>query len=212
MKKINTFWNWFQDNHHTLKNIINETPENQKYITFWITKNLNYYCREIDFMIVFPKDITSKFGFIITANGDKDYFNQVITLIDNAPLLKSWQFTAFIQDTNTIVQKMNTFDEQYIFKDITLKIKELTFREIVYNENCDKTNSMIFLKNYSLLYNNKTLMQAIYLASQELNHPKKIPTQMNFIQLPQKNMKKDELIQLYELQWYLDYLSQQKNY
>jgi hypothetical protein len=71
MKKINTFWNWFQDNHHTIKTIVNETPETQKYIIFWLGKNLSYYCREIDFIIVFPKKENSKTEFIITANGKK---------------------------------------------------------------------------------------------------------------------------------------------
>ena len=82
MRAINTFWNWFQDNHHTIKNIINETPKNQKHIAFWINKNLSYYCKEIDFMIVFPKNGKTKSELIITANGSPEYFNQVINLVE----------------------------------------------------------------------------------------------------------------------------------
>ena len=120
MKKINTFWNWFQDNHHTLKNIVNETPKNQKYIAFWINKNLSYYCKEIDFMIVFPKKENSKAEFIIIANGNPNYFNQVITLVDNAPVLKSWKFTAFIQPTTEIDKIIEGLDEPYIFQEVVL--------------------------------------------------------------------------------------------
>jgi hypothetical protein len=85
MRAINTFWNWFQDNNQTIQNLINETPKNQKHISFWINKNLSYYCKEIDFMIVFPKIGNTKSELIITANNNPEYFNQVIDLVDNAP-------------------------------------------------------------------------------------------------------------------------------
>ena len=84
MKKINTFWNWFQDNNQTIKNLINETPVNQKHISFWINKNLNYYCKEIDFILVFPKN-NNKSELILTANGNPNLFEQVVNLVDNSP-------------------------------------------------------------------------------------------------------------------------------
>jgi hypothetical protein len=206
MKKINTFWNWFQDNHHTIKNIVNETPKNQKHITFWINKNLNYYCRELDFIIVFPKNLTSKFEFIITANGNKNYFHELITLVDNAPLLKSWKFTAFIQPTTEIDKMMKGLDEPYIFQDITLKISELKFKPILYNENIEKMDIMIFLKNYNLLCDTKTLKQAIYVILQELLGEERLYQKISLVQLAQTTNKEEDLIQLYELQWYLDAL------
>ena len=96
MRKINTFWNWFQDNNQTIKNINNETTENQEHILFWTNKHLGYYCKEIDFIIIFPNASKDKTEFIITANGNPEYFNQVIALIDNAPKLKAWKFTAVL--------------------------------------------------------------------------------------------------------------------
>ncbi|SEB06677.1 hypothetical protein SAMN05443667_11931 [Flavobacterium gillisiae] len=206
MKKINTFWNWFQDNHHTIKTIVNQTPENQKHITFWINKNLNYYCRELDFIIVFPKNLTPKFEFIITANGNKNYFHELITLVDNAPLLKSWKFTAFIQPTTEIDKMMKGLDEPYIFHDITLKISELKFKPILYDENIEKMDIMIFLKNYNLLCDTKTLKQAIYIILQELLGEERLYQKISLVQLAQTTNKEKDLIQLYELQWYLDAL------
>jgi len=38
-----------------IKNFINETPKSQKHMSYWINKHLGYYCKEIDFMIVFSK-------------------------------------------------------------------------------------------------------------------------------------------------------------
>ncbi|OAB30620.1 hypothetical protein SAMN05444395_11126 [Flavobacterium fryxellicola] len=204
MKKINTFWNWFQDNNQTIKNLINETPKNQKHIAFWINKNLNYYCREIDFIIVFPKKENSKAEFIITANGNKNYFHELITLVDNAPLLNSWKFTAFIQPTTEIDKMMKGLDDPYIFQDITLKISELKFKPILYDENIKKMDIMIFLKNYNLLCDTKTLKQAIYVILQELLGEERLHQKISLVQLAQMTNKEEDLIQLYELQRYLD--------
>jgi hypothetical protein len=99
MRKINTFWNWFQDNNQTIKNLFNETPNNQKQICYWLNKQLGYYCKELDFMIVLPKKENQKAELIITAKGNPEYFSQVIKLIDKAPVLRYWKFTAFIQPT-----------------------------------------------------------------------------------------------------------------
>lgn len=94
---MKNFWNWFLDNQHTFKNLINESPQNQSYIIYWIKQNLNYYCREIDFVIVFPKTATDRLEFIITANGNPENFKQVFNLVDNAPLLTDWKFIALLE-------------------------------------------------------------------------------------------------------------------
>ena len=86
MRKINTFWNWFQDNNQTIKNLSNETSKNQKHICFWLNRHLGYYCKELDFIIVFPKKEKEKAELIITANGNPEYFNQVVELINQAPI------------------------------------------------------------------------------------------------------------------------------
>jgi len=97
MKQITIFWNWFLDNQHTFKKLINESPQNQSHIIYWIKQNLNYYCRELDFVIVFPKTPTGQLEFIVTANGNTEKFKQVIDLVYNAPILKDWKFTALLE-------------------------------------------------------------------------------------------------------------------
>ena len=134
MRKTNTFWNWFQDNNKTIQNIANETPKNQKHISFWIDKHLKFYCKELDFILVFSKIKTTKSEMIITANGNPDYFHQVIHLVDNAPQLKNWKFTAFIQPTSEIYKISIGLDDPYIFQDITLKASELKFTPLDYEE------------------------------------------------------------------------------
>jgi hypothetical protein len=207
MKSINTFWNWFQDNNQAIKNLINETPKNQKNISFWINKNLNYYCKEIDFIIIFPKKNTDKTELIITANGNQKHFHQVIDLVDNAPQLKNWKFTAFIQPTERIDAIIDGLDEPYIFQEIALKASELKFLTLSYHEKTDKFDIIVFLKNFHIYCDTKTLEQAIFIILQDLLGENSLFKNINFVQLAQMPDNNEELIHLYDFQMFLDILN-----
>jgi hypothetical protein len=213
MRKINTFWNWFQDNNQTIKNLINETPENQKNISFWINKNLSYYCKEIDFMIVFPinnnnnNNNNNKSELILTANGNPEYFNQVLNLVDNAPQLKNWKFTAFIQPIERIDEIIKGLDDPYIFHEIILKASELTFLPVEYHELSHKLDIIVFLKSYNLYCDTKTLQQAIFIIIQDIVGEKSLYQNINFVQLAQVPENMEGLIKFHELHQYLDNLN-----
>jgi hypothetical protein len=204
MRKINTFWNWFQDNNQTIKNLIHETPIKQKQTCYLLNKRLSYYCKALDFMIVFPKKANQKTELIITANGNPEYFNQVSELINNAPQLKHWKFTAFIQPTANIDEIINGLDEPYIFQEITIKTSEIKFLPLNYDNKIKKLNIITYLKNYKIHCNTKILQQAIYIILQDLLGEKSVYQNINFVQLAHLPSKTDELIELYELQYYID--------
>jgi hypothetical protein len=185
MRAINTFWNWFQDNNQTIQNLINETPKNQKHILFWINKHLGYYCKEIDFLIVFPKNGNTKSKLIITANGNITYFRQVADLIDNAPQLRNWKFTAFIQSIQKINQIINELEQPYIIQE----------------------DIIIFVKNYHLYCDTKTLEQAIFIIMQDQRVGSSLYININFVQLKQLPKNYDlvrDFIHLYEFEIHLD--------
>jgi hypothetical protein len=205
MKKINTFWNWFQDNNQRIKNSCNESPENQKEILFWLGKNLSYYCREIDFIIVFPKKENSKAEFIVTANGNSDYFQQVTHLIDNAPRLRTWKFTPFLQPTEQINQIIEELKKPYIIRENTLKAKNLNFIALDHDHETHKFEIQIYLKNYNLLCNTKTLSQVIYIILQNQMTQDSLSQNSTFVQLAQLPDLEQSEIELYELQYYLDF-------
>ena len=198
MKSINIFWNWFLDNNNTIQNIIKETPENQMHILFWLNKNLTYYCEEITFMIIFPKIPQGKTELIITANNNPDYFRQVIDLIDNAPRLRAWKFTAFIQTTDKINKIIEKLDEPYIVPEITLKASELKSIPIDYKEKTKKHHIIIHLKEYNIYCNTKTWKQALFIIMKGF-----IYDNISFVQLAQI-LNQEELIHLYEFQLYID--------
>jgi hypothetical protein len=204
MKKINTFWNWFQDNNQTIKKLINETPENQKHILFWLGKNLSYYCREIDFIIVFPKKENSTTEFIVTANGNSNYFQQVTLLIDNAPRLRTWKFTAFLIPTEQINKVIEELEKPYIIRENTLKARKLKFLALEHDVEIQKFDIMIYLKYYNLHCSTKTITQAIFIIIHDLLGEKTATKNRSFVQLPQLPDLEQNGIKLQDLQYYLD--------
>jgi hypothetical protein len=219
MRKINTFWNWFQDNNKTIQNGIYETPKNQIHIIYWLSKNLSYYCEELDFIILFPKNNADKTELIITANGNIEYFGQVINLVDNAPLLRKWKFTAFLQSTEKINKIINGLDQPYIIQELTLQSNKSKFLTIDYNPKTNKIGTIIFLKSYNLYCDTKTLKQAIFIILQNIAGESILSQNISLIQLPySSNIKasnkfsdNEELIHLYELENYLDRCNQNSN-
>jgi hypothetical protein len=204
MKNITLFWNWFQDNNQTIKNLGNETPKIQKHICFWLNRHLGYYCKGLDFIIAFPKKENQKAELIITANGNPENFNQVITLIDNAPQLKHWKFTAFIQPKENIEKIMEGLDNPYIFPEITIKTSDIKFLPLNYDEEKNKFDITVYLKNYNIHCNTKTWNQVIYIILQDLLGEKLLYKNINFVQLAQMPESTEELIELYDLQFFID--------
>lgn len=204
MRKINTFWNWFQDNNQTIKNLINETPKMQKHLYFWLNRHLGYYCKELDFIIIFPKKEKEKAELIITASGNPEYFTQVTELINKAPGLRHWKFTAFIQPTENIDKIIEGLDEPYIFQEITLKTSDIKFLPLAYDEKTKKLDIMVYLNNYNIHCDTKTWNQAIYIIMQDLLGEKALYQNINFVQLAQMPNNNNESIELYDLQLYID--------
>lgn len=205
MKKINAFWSWFHDNRHTIKNWIQQTPKNQENICYWIHKNLSYYCSEIDFMIVFPKNEEKQAEFIITSNGNPDYIREVIDLIDNAPVLKNWKFTAFIKPQKAMEKETIHLNQACIIQDISLKADDLKFTSLKQDTTAPKQDIVIYMKNNHILCNNESLNQAIFILLQDLLG-KNIPYQkINLVPLANlPDTEEENLIHFCDLQLYID--------
>ncbi|WP_264558361.1 hypothetical protein [Flavobacterium sp. N2270] len=204
MRKINIFWNWFQDNNQTIKNLINETQHNQNQICYWLNKQLGYYCKELDFIIVLPKKVNQKSELIITANGNPEYFDQVIQLINNAPVLRNWRFIVFIQLTEKIDKIIERLDDHYVIQELTIKTNQVKFLPLDYDVNSKELDIIIYLKNYYIRCNTKTFKQIIYIILKDLLGEKSICEKINFVQLAKMPNQIEELIELYEFQYYLD--------
>lgn len=204
MKNITLFWNWITYNEKTLRNLNNEKPEIQKLFLFWLDKHLHYYSKGLDSILIFPKNKKQPVQLIISANGNPDFFSQVITLIDNAPKLQHWTFIAFIQPSEDIEKMEAGLDKPYIFKDINLKASELKFMPFQY-EGIKKIDMIVYLKNFTVHCNNKNLLQVVFIIMQDIIGEKSLYQNISFVELAQMpEQENDELIYLFDLRYYLD--------
>lgn len=204
MKNIKLFWNWIQFNEATLRNLPNEKVKIQKLFLYWLDKNLHYYSEGLDCILIFPKRNNEPTQLVISANGNPDFFEKVTILVDNAPKLNQWKFTAFIQPSEDVEEMEAGLDKPYVFKDINLKASELKFIPLHY-EDCKKIDMVVYLKNYTVNCNNKNLLQVIYIIIQDIIGEKALFDNINFVELEQMpNEENIELIYLYDLLYYLD--------
>jgi hypothetical protein len=211
MKTITLFWEWIQYNEQTLRNLRNEKPKVQKMFLFWLDKHLHYYCEGLECIIMFPANESEPIQLVISACGNPEFFEQVITLVDASPKLKNWQFTAFIQPTQSIDEMEAGLDKPYVFKDITLKASELKFMPFQY-ENEKQIDMIVYLKNFTVLCHNKNLLHVVYIIMQDILGEKSLYENVNFVELVQlPEVVSDELICLYDLQLYLDKINNDNN-
>lgn len=204
MRRITLFWEWIQYNEQTLRNLRNEKPKVQKMFLFWLDRHLHNYCENLESILMFPVNENEPVQLVISANGDPEYFNKVTTLVEAAPTLKNWKFVAFIQPSENIDEMEAGLDKPYVFKDIILKASELKFMPFQY-ENEKKIDMIVYLKNFTVLCHNKNLLHVVYIIMQDIIGEKLLHQNINFVELAQlPEQEDDELIHLYDLQFYLD--------
>lgn len=211
MNKATThFWTWFLEHKSKLKNLIDLDNKEQKHYMFWLNWHLQFYFPGLEYIIVFPKAKKKKTQLIISARGKQELFNMVIELEKTAPRLWDWKFTALIQPRQDIEDMEAGIDEPYIFQDLTLKASELKFIPFEY-DGVKKIDMIVYLKNFTIYSHNKNLPTLIHIMLQDLLGEKSMAENINFVQLAQlPEQEDDELIYLYDLQYYLDDINANK--
>lgn len=204
--KTEHFWTWFFEHRNKLKNLLSLDRKEQKHFFFWLNWHLQFYFPGLECILVFPKRNKKKKStqLIITAKGETGLFLQAIELEKTAPRLRDWKFTALIQPRKDIDDMEAGVDEPYVFQDITLKTSELRFVPFLY-DGVKKIDMLVYMKNYTVYSHNKNLMTLINMMLQDLLGEKSLAENINFVQLAQMpEDEDDELIYLYDLQYYLD--------
>lgn len=210
MRTIKLFWEWFYCNEITLRNLRNQNLKIKKVSIYWFDRHLHNYCEGLDCIIMFPEKTEEKLKFIITANGNPEYFDEVITLVGHAPQLKHWKIIPFIQPSTDIDEMEAGLDKPYIFKDIILKASELKFSPLEY-ENENKIDMIVYLKDFTVHCNNKNLLQGVFMIMQDLLGEKSLFQNINFVELAQMPQdEKNKLIYLHDLQFYSDEINKNR--
>ncbi|RKS01703.1 hypothetical protein [Flavobacterium sp. 102] len=207
MKSITLFWDWIRYNEQTLKNLRNEKPAVQKMFIYWLDKHLHNYCEQLESILMFPANENEPTQLVISASGNPEYFEQVTTMIENAPKLRNWKFVAFIQPSQDIDEMEAGLDKPYVFKDIIVKASELKFMPFEY-EGIKKIDMIVYLKNFTVHCTNKNLLHVVFIIMQDIIGEKSLFENVNFVELAQMpEDEANELIYLYDLKLYIDELN-----
>jgi hypothetical protein len=204
MKNSTSFWSYFTTNQKTIANILNEPDSTYKRINTQLERKLKNYCHHLDYLLFFPKKPREKPQIIITANGNPLYFSYVEKLVKAAPKLKNWNIKAFLQPSTEIEKMKQGLDEPYIFCDLVLKSSELKFAQLNPNDQKKKLDIVVFMKDYTIYCDNQILLEAVFMIMYDLLGEKSMVEDLNFVQLGQMPEDASTLIELYELQEYID--------
>ena len=202
MNTITNFWNHFQQNNFVFL-LLNEIPKDELKIHFEkLIEILHLYNKDLDLII---KNKTNGAELIITANGNPFLFKEVELLVQHAPVVERWKITAFLQPETNLTKYENGTDKPLDYYSITLRISEMYFIPL---ENPDKPTELgirVFLKNYIVYENNPRLREAVYVHIEHLIGEKAFANDIAFIEIDQLIGDFQDVIDLYNLKFYIDY-------
>ena len=205
LRQIKSFWNWFEANEMQILEAFTQNIEHDE--TFkMLNKKLNYVSKRIGFILIGSKSKTAKIKLIITAHGYKKLFPKVNGLIKNAPKLNNWEFEAFIQPKTDLEVFKQGMDKPYIFHDFELKTSELYFKPLEFNTFKKNMKIVVYLKNYKYHFDNDSIDEAVYIIIQDLIGEENFKKTIDLVQLAQLPDNPKNLVHLYELQEYIDFL------
>lgn len=203
------FWDWFLQNKAKLKMLHQLNLKEQKHYKHWLDWHLQFYCPGLEYILVFPKHKNKKAELLILAKGSADLFKIAIDLEKAAPKLRDWKFKALIQPHQDYDEMEAGTDAPYILQDITLKTSDLKFIALEYDGE-KKIDIVVYLKNFTIYSLNKNLDILINIMVQDLLGEKFMRENINFVQLAQMPAQADDLIYLYDLQFYIDSINEQE--
>jgi hypothetical protein len=92
MQTANRFWNWFKENNEKYLYLDTINSSEREMLLDELLKELHNYIDKLFFQI--GENNEGKKELIITAEGNKNYFDQVEHFVANAPKLEKWDIIA----------------------------------------------------------------------------------------------------------------------
>ncbi len=150
--KARQFWEWFEA-HCKPYIFLNELEQDKKTLLLNdLLTHLHWYCEHLNFEI--GGEPGGKLELIITADGDAFYFEEVNTLISNAPKLADWDFIAFIPPRG------DSFE--FGFEDVVLKASDIWFVPLQDKARPEIVAIKVFTPHYDRLKDYEWLRPAMY--------------------------------------------------
>lgn len=150
--KAQNLWQWFEkeNSKYLFLNEIQDEEEKEKYLDEFIIE-LHKYNENLYFEIGGRNE---KLDLIITAEGLKEYFEDVEFLIAQAPELKNWNFIAFKPPMGT------SFNLKY--RDYNFNPNEIIFISLVNEETPNSVGIVVCYSDYNE-YEKEVLLGGTYL-------------------------------------------------
>ena len=205
MKKITTFWNYFQKNEQEILNAI-LLGINTEEVLSQITKKLDYVSRGIGYVIKAPKTINDKFIIIFTGNGNRKLFPKIITLENQTPKLQHFIAQAFIKPLEDTTKYKNGSDEPVICKNYEIKISEIQIALLDYNIATKHIKINLYLPDYNELKQYEDLKSNIDWIVMQIVGEIAFRKHIKHIELNQMPLKPIGLLSLMELPDFIEYL------
>ncbi len=140
MTKEKLFWNWFEVNSHKYTALAQITDLDKKEeLLNTLLEELHKYCPKLYFQI--GGGPNEDHELIVTAEGDKDYFDAAESLVSSAPDINGWQIFALKppMGVNFVT----------IYEDITLDPAEAWFLPLDGQTDPNSFGLIIYFPNFS---------------------------------------------------------------
>jgi hypothetical protein len=151
MDAITQFWNWFKDNNKRYVFPNSVDPVTKEKVLDDFLEQLHKYCDKIYFEIGGYPDEDQE--LIVTAEGNKEYFDKVEELIGGAPKIEGWIFIALKQPMP------GHFKSKW--GDIELNTEEMWFAPLS-SEDPNDLGIRVYLRNYDLIKDSEHLMSILF--------------------------------------------------
>ncbi len=146
------FWDWFKK-HNKSYLFVDEVDEDvREQLLNDLQDHLHEYCDQLYFQVGgMPGEDQD---LIITAEGNSDFFEQVETLVNNAPVIDNWKFVAFIQQINDL--------DTTNFEGVELRPREMWFLPLESAGMPKSIGIRVCTPNYDIVKESKWFKAAVY--------------------------------------------------
>ncbi|MFA6083776.1 hypothetical protein [Mucilaginibacter sp.] len=193
MSKEQQFWDWFKENEakYFFLNQINDNNEKERLLDDFLF-HLHEYCNHLFFEVGgYPNE---KQDLIITAEGDTDFFDEVETLVKEAPQLEYWNVLAFKPVREDYTTEYNS---------IKLDPKGIYFIPLN-NNDPNRIGLRIYIDKYTPI-NKEDFLTAVYLVLDNILGEKSNALDIGYVEIESLSSisEKEELIELTKLPQYI---------
>jgi hypothetical protein len=205
MKQIHKFWTWFQDNEQAIKSAFLLGINTQE-VFFHLSRNLNYVSKRIGFMIKAPENVGDKCLIIFTSAGYRKLFPKLIALEEQAPTLELFKPQAFIKPMKKLPEL--TFGEGDVISTIhyKFKINQLQFSLLDFNIATKQLKLTIYIPIQNEIVNFEEIQEEMKWLLMEIIGEINYRKHIKYFELKPFPKNQNGLLNLFELQEYIDYL------